>query len=112
MARGLGKVLLVGRRLLRLTRLGWLLSMTRLLLTLLWIARPLALSPAWRLIAITSSRRIVACPSLSVRLAWRTRDFGGKIVGWHEAVHSNNRDLAFDQSFDGFEVLELLPIHK
>ena len=114
---GLRLMLLLGG-LLRWARLGRMLSITRLLFTLLWIAGLLfaLLRVAWLLLlTLTLTRRLmaIACScgawciiaSLSVCLAWRARGFFGD-MGWrHKVVYRNDWNLAFDQSFDVFEKL-------
>lgn len=90
-----------------------MLSITRLLFTLLWIAGLLfaLLRVAWLLLlTLTLTRRLmaIACScgtwpvisSLPLRLAWRARGFSGKIGGRYKAVYRNYWNLAFNQSLD------------
>lgn len=108
------QMLLVGS-FLRRARFGRVLSITRLLFTLVWITGLLfALLRVARLFLLTltitrltlTRRRVaivagsVAVASLPVLRAGRAWSFSGKMVRRHEAVHCYHRNLAFDQSFD------------
>lgn len=122
MTRGLGQVLLLGC-LLRRARLGSLLSITRLLVTLLRIAGLLfAMLGVALLLILTLTRLLLAIScscgawpvisSLSMGLARRARGFGGKMVRRHKAVYFDYRDLAFDQSLYVSEKLQLFLVHQ
>lgn len=117
MTRRFRQMLLIGRRVLRWTWFGGLLSSAHLLVTLLlvallrgaWLlvallARLLTLAVTRRLIAIAATRR-VAMSSLPVLRARWARGFCRDVCWRHEAVYRNYWNLTFDQPFNVSEKL-------
>lgn len=112
MTRGFRKMLLLGG-LFRWLRPGGLLSIARLLLTLLRIARLLPLAFVRLLLAISCSCGAWSViTSLPMGLARRARRFRGKVGGRHKAVNFDYRDFTFDQSLYVPEERQFFLVHQ